>query len=154
MVIAGIWAVMARNLLKSAISLAIVSVIVTILMFRLNAPLAGVFELSVCTGLITVIFIGAVSITKPMTKEEAILFAQRKLKKYIYLPFLAAFIGIAGMALLKKVPAAISTKVIQDAMGVREILWNVRQLDLFGEIVLLVIGAFGVVMLFKETLKR
>jgi len=33
---------------------------------------------------------------------------------------------------------------------VRIILWNLRQLDLLGQIVILLAGAFGVAVLFKE----
>ncbi|MDD5730401.1 MAG: hypothetical protein PHN57_04670, partial [Candidatus Omnitrophica bacterium] len=51
MVLAALWAVMATRLLRAAIALALTSVILTVIMFRLNSPLAAVFELSVCAGL-------------------------------------------------------------------------------------------------------
>ena len=33
---------------------------------------------------------------------------------------------------------------------VRTVLWNVRQLDLFGQILILLAGVFGVLVLFKR----
>jgi hypothetical protein len=32
----------------------------------------------------------------------------------------------------------------------RQVLWNMRQLDMFGQIILIVAGALGVVVLFTE----
>ena len=70
MLIAALWTVMGRSLLKAAIGLAITSAVIAILMFRLDSPLAAVFELSVCTGLVTVLFVSTISLTKPLTREQ------------------------------------------------------------------------------------
>ena len=56
LVIAALWAAMTRSLLRSAIGLALISLILTIIMFRLHSGLAAVFELSVCAGLIRSFF--------------------------------------------------------------------------------------------------
>jgi len=42
-----------KEILFSAIALAVLSVIIAIMFFKLNSAYAGVFELSVCAGLIT-----------------------------------------------------------------------------------------------------
>jgi NADH-quinone oxidoreductase subunit J len=60
MVIAAVWTVMSARLLHSAIGLATTSVILAILMYQLGSPLAAVFELSVCAGLISAIFLSAI----------------------------------------------------------------------------------------------
>ena len=36
------------------------------------------------------------------------------------------------------------------AIGAREVLWNLRHVDLIGQIVILLAGAFGVAVLVKE----
>lgn len=149
MVIAGIWSVMARSLLKSAIGLAIISVIITIFMFRFNSPLAGVFELSVCTGLITVIFLSTIGLTKPMTYKE--IFAQTKdrLRRYGFLPLLVILVGgLAAVYLNFTIDLKLAQELIET--DVRNVLWNLRQLDLFGQIIILLVGGFGAVILFKE----
>jgi hypothetical protein len=38
-------------------------------------------------------------------------------------------------------------------VDVRNLLWNTRHLDLFGQVVMLLAGALGVVVLFKESKK-
>ena len=43
---------------------------VTLILFLLKSPLAAVFELSVCAGLITVIFISVISLTNPLSQDE------------------------------------------------------------------------------------
>jgi len=37
---------------------------------------------------------------------------------------------------------------------VRHLLWHSRQIDLFGQIVVLLAGVFGIVLLFKETKEK
>ena len=60
----SILAVLSRDLLKSAISLAVASVFLALVFFRMNAVYAGVFEVSVVAGLITVLFITAIALTR------------------------------------------------------------------------------------------
>lgn len=63
-IVAAILAVRFKEMLFSAISLAALSVIIAIMFFRLNSPYAAVFELSVCAGLITALFVSVISLTK------------------------------------------------------------------------------------------
>ena len=149
MVISGIWAVMARSLLKSAIGLAIVSAIITIFMFEFNSSLAGVFELSVCTGLITVIFLSTIGLTKPMTHKEILEESKDRARRYGVLPLLVVVIGgLAAISLNFTLDFNLAQKVAQ--IDVQTVLWKLRQLDLFGQIIILLAGGFGVVILFKE----
>jgi len=152
MLAAALWTVMGRSLLKAAIGLATTSAIVSTLIFRLASPLAAVFELSVCTGLITVIFVTTISLTKPLTHKEIVGLSKDRLKRFWVLPVIVAIAGI-GMFLLNiknDIAAAAPPSIIQD---VRYILWNMRQLDLFGQIIIIIIGALGVAILFEERKK-
>ena len=149
MVVAAIWSVMARSLLKSAISLATVSAILCIFMFRFDAPLAGVFELSVCTGLITVIFLSTIGLTKPMSHKEILAESKDRGRRYGLLPIITILAGILALGLIN-LPIdfkAARQEMIADA---RSIMWNLRQLDLFGQIIMILAGVFGTVLLFKE----
>src|SRR4030065_1046548 len=56
-------AIVLQDLLKSAISLAVASLLLGIIFFRMNAPYAGVFEISVVAGLITVLFMLTIALT-------------------------------------------------------------------------------------------
>lgn len=148
LILAGLWTVMTRSLLRSAIGLASVSVVLSILMFRFHSPVAAVFELSVCSGFISVLFIAAISLTQPMTQKEKNQYRKEKLNRFLYLPFILVLAAV-GMALIKlnlnfDLPAAEIEK------DVRVMLWNTRQLDLIGQIMLLILGSFGVAVLFKK----
>ena len=58
------FAIEKRDLLQSAILLGISSAILSIAFFIASAPIAAAFELVVCAGLITVLFISTISLTK------------------------------------------------------------------------------------------
>jgi NADH:ubiquinone oxidoreductase subunit 6 (subunit J) len=62
----GVAAVLLKNLLRAAVALGTSSVALAALFFFLNAPYAGAFELSVGAGLISVLFIVAISLTESM----------------------------------------------------------------------------------------
>ncbi|MFA5042751.1 MAG: NADH-quinone oxidoreductase subunit J [Kiritimatiellia bacterium] len=148
LLLAGIWSVMTLNLLKSAIGLAVTSAILALLLFLLDAPLAGVFELSVCAGLITVVFISVISLTKPLAAAEARARDHSRTKRFIFLPVLIVAVSW-GLYILRPhldlplPPAGLETDV-------RQMLWNVRRLDLVGQILIILAGVFGVVILFKD----
>ena len=149
MAIAALWAVMCRSLLKATIGLAITSAIITILMFRLNSPLAAVFELSVCTGLITVVFVSTISLTKPLTNKEIVELSRERHKRFGYLPIVIIVISIA-LTLIKIKHNIITQPAVDAITDVRQVMWNVRLLDMFGQIIVIIIGALGVVILFEE----
>ena len=63
MLLFGFFSVLSRHLINAAISLAAVSAACGVLMYVLGAHTAAIFEVSVCSGLVTVIFISAVSLS-------------------------------------------------------------------------------------------
>ena len=66
-ILAGaIVAVLSENLLRAAVALGVGSAALATLFFLLDAPYAGGFELSVGAGLISVLFIVAISLTESM----------------------------------------------------------------------------------------
>jgi NADH-quinone oxidoreductase subunit J len=149
LVIGAIWTVMTTRLLRSVIGLAITSVILTIIMFRLDSPLAAVFELSVCAGLISAIFISVIGLTQRLTPEQFEIRKKERLAKFWVLPIILVLVGIV----LYRLAIPIDFNLLQTAPqvnDVRIILWNMRHLDLVGQIVILLAGAFGVITLFKE----
>jgi len=63
LLVAGIiLAVFLRDLLYSALSLGIASIVLAILFFQMKSPYAGVFELSVGAGMVTILFIAAITL--------------------------------------------------------------------------------------------
>ncbi len=155
LVVAALMSVMIRSLIKAAIALAVTSAVLAIIMFLLNAWIAAVIELSVCAGMITVVFISAISLTKPLTDEEIVIEAKHRVKRFIYLPFIL----IAAMVLLyigwqnhiinfDFIPKTAVTP--HDFAEQSDIIWNKRPVDILGQIIVIFSGVFGVVVLFKE----
>ena len=64
-----IFALTAKNLVRAAVALGVGSAALATLYFMLDAPYAGGFELSVGAGLISVLFIVAISLTASMEKH-------------------------------------------------------------------------------------
>jgi NADH-quinone oxidoreductase subunit J len=64
-----IFALVAKNLVRAAVALGVGSAALAMLYFMLDAPYAGGFELSVGAGLISVLFIVAISLTASMEKQ-------------------------------------------------------------------------------------
>jgi NADH-quinone oxidoreductase subunit J len=60
-------AIESKNLIKSAISLGIASALLAIVFYVLEAPIAAIFELSVCAGLVTILLLSAIGM---LGKEE------------------------------------------------------------------------------------
>ena len=67
---AAITAVLSKDLLRAAVALGVGSAALATLFFLLNAPYAGGFELSVGAGLISVLFIIAISLTESMRRRH------------------------------------------------------------------------------------
>ncbi len=154
LVLAAVWTVMTIRLIHSIVGLAVTSVIVSILMFRLSSPLAAVFELSVCAGLISVIFIITVSFTQRVSKEQFPMFRRERLIRFWYLPIIVAVAGLLLMFLLKLPQVSLPPSIpLPEQPSVQDVIWKIRHLDLLGQIIILLTGAFGVAVLFKESKK-
>jgi NADH-quinone oxidoreductase subunit J len=136
------------RLLRAAIGLALTSALLTAVMVRLDSPIAAVFELSVCAGLIPAIFITAVGMTRRLDCEALVERRKEKIRRFWLLPVLLI---LAGTALSQAhLPAGFAPAAPAAAADVRNVLWSARHMDLLGQIIVLLGGAFGVVVLVME----
>jgi NADH:ubiquinone oxidoreductase subunit 6 (subunit J) len=145
LVIFSILAILSKDLIKSAISLAVASLLLGILFFQMQAPYAGVFEISVVAGLITVLFMLTIALTK--TEGDV---RESKPARIIFPLFFVAFILIdffVMKGLLQKVPA------LPDAAELGtfgDVLWKQRTFDLVGQLAVILAGVFAVLALFRK----
>jgi len=150
LILVGFWTVQ-TSILRAAMGLALTSVLTTLILFQMSMPLAAVFELSVCAGLITVVFVSIISMTRPQNAEEEEQSAARRSRRYQPALLVAALVGLglwaAGNAVQGMTPSTVTENV-------RDVLWNLRRLDLVGQIIIMFVGVFGVVVLFKDRLKE
>jgi NADH-quinone oxidoreductase subunit J len=148
LLLAVLWTALTPLLLRAAIGLALTSVLLTIIMFRLQAPYAAVFELSVCAGLIPVIFISVISLTHRLPLKEFLKRRESRIRRFWPLLLIVA---LAGTALwFVRVPLNVSLPWSGQIDDVRLILWDYRRIYLFGQIVVLLAGAYGVLILFRR----
>lgn len=152
LVVSGLLTAMIKNTLKAVIALAMASALLTAIMFGLGAPLAAVFELSVCAGLVTAIFVSTISLTRPVVDqpEEK---SRKRLSRYIYLPII--IVVVVGILFIMQ-PAlnfSLAAPAIS-AENLNENIWHVRNLDIAGQIMVILAGVFGVVVLIKEKVKK
>lgn len=146
MLLFGVCAVMNDSILKSAIYLALASASLASLMFLLGATWSAVFELSVCSGLVTVIFISGISLSNEPHNEE-----ERKAinkKRHRFLPALLIIVGAGIVAVVYTIGYTVPPTAAAGA-DFREILWNTRQADIWGQIAVVLCGGLAVSTLFK-----
>jgi len=144
----SVMAILAKDLLKAAISLAVASLLLGIIFFRMNAPYAGVFEISVVAGLITVLFMLTIALTKGGDSAES------KVASFAFPAFFVIFIVIDAIImkkLIQKVPALPGP---EEAGTFGQVLWNARTLDLVGQIAVIFAGVFAVLALFRKGDKK
>ena len=141
--------VIAPSTLLAAIGLALTSIALSMLLYHMNATLAAVFELSVCAGLITVVFISAISLTRRYSPDQERAIRTLHVRRFIWGPVLMLIAGL-GLWLSHMELNVPSAPYAAQAGEVRDILWNVRRADIIGQLLVLLSGAFGVVVLFKE----
>lgn len=150
MLIFGVSAVMFRSMTKSAIALAAASASLGILMYALGSIWAAVFEISVCSGLVTVIFISAISLSNADKKDLESVYQTKK--QMFILPIVLIIGGVllvlAAMAIHFSLPDG--SLVAQATEKFQEIFWNTRQADIWGQIIVVLTGTIAVVVLFKE----
>ncbi len=140
----AVLAVFLRDLLRAAVSLAFMSALLAVVLYRMDSPYAAVFELSVVAGLITVLFVSAIALTKD---EEQV--AEARWPLYVF-PLVLA---LAGVAILAAVPALFASAPAgwgNPTATFGGTLWGLRSLDVLGQIAVIFGGVFGVLALFRE----
>lgn len=148
-VLFSVLAIALSDVLRSAISLAVASLLLGIVFFKMNAPYAGVFEISVVAGLITVLFILTIALTKAGDEVR-----ESRVVNWAFPLVFLAFVAVDALvmkSLLGKVPALASGA---EAGSFGEVLWKGRTFDLVGQIAVILAGVFAVLALFRKREKH
>lgn len=148
MLICGVYAVMSRSILRSAIGLAFSSAALAVLLYAMNAPWASVLELSVCSGLVTVIFISGISLSHSPKMEIQREYQDHERSRH--LPMLLIIIGVLLAALAIGLGDNEPQAAINTALSFKEVFWNTRQADIWGQIAAILCGGVAVAVLFRE----
>lgn len=149
MLLFGFFSVLSRHLINAAISLAAVSAACGVLMYVLGAHTAAIFEVSVCSGLVTVIFISAVSLSNGDRQASA------PEKRAHLLPIILIAIGAVLVVAALLTGFSLGTRgPVGSAASFDNVFWETRQADIFGQMVAILAGASAIVVFFKESEKQ
>lgn len=148
MLVFGVYAVASKSILRSAIGLALASAMLSTVLYALGAGLASVFELSVCSGLVTVIFISGVSLSQSPKVELQSEYRDKERNRF--LPVLLIGGGLV-MLLIGFFVGKDALEFAEDsAETAQEVLWSFRQADVWGHIAAILCGGVAVKVLFRE----
>ena len=136
--------------------MAVLSALLAMVMFVLNAGLAAALELSVCAGLITVIFISAISMTRVRTEEENKARVKDRRRRFALLPVILIVVLCAALFILwpELNSLVIKPEAASELVSGTETLWDKRLVDLLGQVVIVLVGVFGILIFFKEDKKK
>ena len=140
-------AVFLKDLVRAALSLAFMSALLAVLLYRLNSPYAAVFELSVVAGLITVLFVSTIALTREEEDRES-----SSWPLYVFVLGLLLF-GLIDLSIMKSLFSIVPPGTGNAAKSFGDTLWGFRALDMVGQIAVIFGGVFGVLALLRDTEK-
>lgn len=137
----AIQAIRAHHLLTSALCLAAVSAQLAVLLFLLGAPEVAVIELSVGAGLVTVLFVFAITVAGQWTQDLPTVVPRPLAWSLIVL-----IIALSGWFIFP-VPAAPPAAANP---SFSQLLWQERAMDVWVQIALIFAGVLGLLSLLAE----
>lgn len=137
----AIQAIRAHHLLTSALCLAAVSAQLAVLLFLLGAPEVAVIELSVGAGLVTVLFVFAITVAGQWTQDLSTVVPRPLAWSLIVL-----IIALSGWFIFP-VPAAPPAATNP---SFSQLLWQERAIDVWVQIALIFAGVLGLLSLLAE----
>ena len=148
-VVFALLAVLLTDLLRATISLALASGRLSIVFFQLGVPYAAAFELSVGAGLVMVLLVSAIGMTRRTPPEQE----ERGKSPVVIIPILAlltvAVIDIAAFVTLSA-QAAPPISPLPAAASFSETLWQMRWVDILAQLGIVLAGVFAVLALFRK----
>jgi NADH-quinone oxidoreductase subunit J len=148
LILCSIFAVFLSDLLKAAIALAGASIFLALLFFEMGADYAGVFEVSVVAGLITVLFIATISLTKA---DESV--QESRWARWVFPLFFIAAAAADFLVMSPLVGKLLSLPGSPETGDFGQVLWGQRTFDLVGQIGIILAGVLCVLALFRHRSK-
>lgn len=143
-VLCALMAVRARELLTSAIWLAATSALVALMLYFLGAVYVAVIELSVGAGLVTVLFVLAIS----MAQERELTLAPAVPRGVAW----ALVVAAVALLLWFLLPSRVTPPALTE-ISFSDMLWQQRSLDVLLQVVLIFAGVVGILGLLQEGLQ-
>ena len=143
MIVGALQAIRAPRLITAALWLAAVSMQLAVMLFLLGAPDVAVIELSVGAGLVTVLFVFAISVAGELTED---------LPTIVPRPLAASLILFVIILLTYFIlPAPIPAPAAAEA-DFATVMWEQRAVDVWLQVALIFAGVLGLLGLLTEEL--
>ena len=143
-VVFALQALRAKGLITSALWLAGVSALSAMLLYLYGAHQVAVIELSVGTGLVTVLFVLAINIA-----GDDALDARVVVPRALAIGVCVLFALVLGWLILSALPAPVNTP--SRMTGFADVFWSQRGLDVLVQVVLIFAGVLGFLGLLSES---
>ena len=140
-IVCAFLAIRAKRMLVAALWLAATSALVAIIFFALGAYQVAVIELSVGAGLVTILFVFAISLA-----GEDVMTGRRLVPRPLTWALVILSVGLLGWMNLSAISAA--PQVTEPSFA--DMLWQQRGLDVLVQIVLIFAGVLGLLGLLSE----
>lgn len=140
-IVFSLQAVRCKRLVRSALWLAGVSAMLSILLYRLGAHEVAVIELSVGAGLVTVLMVFAIAIAGEDAMDQ-----RPVVPRWLAAGLVLVFLGVAGWLVL---PARAPAQAVAEP-PLSIVLWQQRGLDALVQVGLIFAGTLGVLGLLSE----
>ena len=134
-IVCAAMALRVNRLLTAALWLAVSSALLAALFYVMGAPEIGVIELSVGAGLVTVLFVFAISVAGNEPQNMRQLLPRPVSWGLVFLAF--------ALFAWKVIPSIGAVKTAAQAVPFTEMLWQQRGLDVLVQIVLIFAGVLG-----------
>lgn len=140
-IVCALQAIRSKRLLRSALWLAGLSAVLSIIFYRLGAYQVAAIELSVGAGLVTVLFVFAISIA-----------GDQGLEKTSLLPTPLALVLVLGSAsLLTWISLPLNADIVPSMeTDLTVVFWQERSLDVLVQVVLIFSGVLGLLGILAE----
>jgi uncharacterized MnhB-related membrane protein len=145
-IVSAIMALRTQRLLVSALWLAGTSALVALLLYLMGAPEIAVVELSVGAGLVTILFVFAISVAGDEALDVRTVIPRPLAIALVVVTALLLALLILSRPLLATFGAAAATS----SAPLADVLWQQRGMDVLVQIVLIFGGVLGVIGLLAD----
>ena len=142
----AILAIILKDNLLSILSLAVVSALLAVSFFQLRAPVAGVFELSVGSGLVTVLAVLTISFIQ--SKKEKKEKKEKTGARWVVFILAIAALSFLFLLLINRNFVLLPLKTVWNEAG--NTLWKERSFDLFPQMLVVIAGVLGIITLLRK----
>jgi uncharacterized MnhB-related membrane protein len=145
-IVCAIQAIRAGRLLFSALWLAGTSAIIALLLYVLGAPEVAAIELSVGAGLVTILFVFAISVA-----GDEVIPGGAVVPKPLAWGLIGLTIILMGWLVLKQPLVEVPASAQASATNFAQMLWEQRGLDILIQLVVIFSGVLGMVGVLSDT---